>query len=73
VSEEAGVGTNLGRGEDGFVAFLAAGEPAVGEFRCSACGYGVSVYRALPICPMCGGTAWEHAPWSPVARTATLR
>jgi len=55
VSEEAGVGTDLGRAEDEFVAFLAAGAPAVGEFRCSECGYGVSVYRALPICPMCGG------------------
>jgi rubrerythrin len=60
VSEEAGAGTNLGRVGDGFVAFLAAGETAVGEFRCSECGYGVSVFRTLPICPMCGGAAWEH-------------
>jgi rubredoxin len=45
------------------VTFLAAGEPAVGEFRCSECRYGVSVYRALPTCPMCGGTVWE--PYSP--------
>jgi hypothetical protein len=55
------------------VAFLAAGEPAVGEFHCSDCGYGVSVYRALPICPMCGGAAWEHGPWSPAARAGSLR
>lgn len=43
------------------MAFLAAGESAAGEFRCSDCGYGVSVRQALPICPMCGGTAWEAA------------
>ncbi len=29
VSEEAGAGTELGRVEDGFVVFLAAGSPAV--------------------------------------------
>ena len=62
MSEEAGAGPNLGGVEDGFVAFLAAGDPAVGDFRCSDCGYGVSVYRALPVCPMCGGVAWEHPP-----------
>jgi predicted Zn-ribbon and HTH transcriptional regulator len=38
---------------------LAAGDAAVGEFRCSECGYGVSVYRVLPRCPMCSGTSWE--------------
>jgi rubrerythrin len=72
VSEEAGVGTDLGRAEDEYVAFLAAGAPAVGEFRCSECGYGVSVYRALPICPMCGGVTWEHGPWSPPARARAV-
>ena len=49
----------MSEGADGFVSFLAAGSPAVGEFRCSECSYGVTVYRALPTCPMCGGTAWE--------------
>jgi rubrerythrin len=73
VSEEAGGGTDLGRREDGFVPFLAAGEPAAGEFRCSECGYGVSVYRALPICPMCGGAAWEHEQRSPLARIRELQ
>jgi rubrerythrin len=61
VSEEAGVGTRLRREDDGFVTFFAAGDPATGEFRCSDCGYGVSIQRVLPVCPMCGGTAWEHA------------
>ncbi len=58
------MGTFQGRvseGADGFVAFLAAGEPAAGEFRCSDCGYGVFVRRELPICPMCGGAVWEAA------------
>jgi rubrerythrin len=29
-----------------------------GDYRCAACGYGVSVQRSLPRCPMCGGNAW---------------
>ena len=36
----------------------AAGEPAVGPYRCAACGYGVAVYRVLPACPMCAGDLW---------------
>jgi rubrerythrin len=44
-----------------YVTFRAAGQQAVGEFRCSECGYGVSVHRALPRCPMCSGTAWEES------------
>jgi len=47
---------------DAFGLVLRAGEPAVGEFRCSGCRYGVSVHRSLPQCPMCGGTAWESTP-----------
>jgi len=47
---------------DGFVAFLGAGEEAAGDFRCSDCGYGVSIHRALPLCPMCGGSSWEAWP-----------
>lgn len=45
---------------------LVAGAPAKGEYRCSGCGYGVTVYTQLPRCPMCGaGDAWEHVEWSP--------
>jgi rubredoxin len=33
-----------------------------GDYRCEECGYGVSVVRALPRCPMCGGADWESAP-----------
>jgi hypothetical protein len=41
-----------------------AGDPAFGEFRCRGCGYGVSVHRELPRCPMCGGIAWERPHWA---------
>lgn len=56
----------------GYVEFLVAGESAVGEFRCSECGYGVIVQRALPRCPMCGGEAWEQSAWSPFSRRGPL-
>jgi len=52
----------------GYVEFLSAGEPAVGQFQCSDCGYGVVVRRVLPLCPMCRGTVWE-----PSARPAVSR
>jgi rubrerythrin len=53
---------------DGYVSFWASGETAKGEFHCSDCGYGVTVHRALPLCPMCGGSAWEQVAWSPFTR-----
>jgi rubrerythrin len=46
----------------GFVDFSVAGTDVSGEFRCSECGYGAVVRRALPPCPMCGGTVWESRP-----------
>jgi rubrerythrin len=53
-------------GTDGdYVAFVAAGAPAAGAFHCSGCGYGVTVHATLPRCPMCGGTTWEPAAFSP--------
>lgn len=54
--------------EDGFVPFYATGETVTGDYSCSVCGYGVSVQRVLPPCPMCGGTAWERSPWRPFTR-----
>ena len=45
-----------------------SGEAAKGEYHCSSCSYGVTIYRTLPRCPMCGGTSWEPAAWSPFAR-----
>jgi rubredoxin len=55
---------------DGFVEFRTAGEAAKGEFHCAECSYGVTVHRALPTCPMCGGTSWEQTAWSPFTRAA---
>jgi rubrerythrin len=52
----------------GYVQFFATGERATGTFRCSECRYGVTISRELPRCPMCGGTSWEHAAWSPFLR-----
>jgi rubrerythrin len=54
----------------GYVEFAATGQPVAGAFRCTACGYGVTVRRELPLCPMCGSTVWELAAWSPFGRRA---
>jgi hypothetical protein len=56
-----------------FVDFLSAGARVKGEFHCAACGYGVTVYRTLPVCPMCGGSEWEQSAWSPLSRARNLR
>jgi hypothetical protein len=53
---------------DGYVDFLASGARAKGEYHCSDCGYGVTVFSVLPRCPMCGGSAWEQSAWSPFRR-----
>jgi rubrerythrin len=55
-----------------FVDFLSTGEHVKGEFHCSGCGYGVTVYRALPVCPMCGGNEWEQSAWSPLTRARSI-
>jgi rubrerythrin len=57
---------------DEFVEFFAAGQSVKGEYHCSDCGYGVTIVRALPLCPMCGGISWEQSPWSPFSRTPLL-
>ena len=51
--------------DDGFIHFVPAGTSVKGEYHCSDCGYGVTVFRALPRCPMCGGKTWELSSWSP--------
>jgi rubrerythrin len=56
-----------------FVDFLAAGARVKGEFHCADCGYGVTVFRALPLCPMCGGDEWEQSAWSPLTRARSIR
>ena len=62
---EVGAGT-----EGGYVAFWPAGVHVKGEFHCAECGYGVTVFRELPVCPMCGGSTWEQSTWSPFSRAA---
>jgi rubredoxin len=54
------VGNGVDRHDD-YVEFVRAGAPAAGAYRCSGCGYGVTVRASLPSCPMCGGTTWEQA------------
>ena len=61
--------TPLEDGDD-FVELLAAGVQSKGEFHCAECGYGVTVTRALPTCPMCAGSSWQRAEWSPMRRAA---
>jgi rubrerythrin len=55
---------------DDYVEFWAAGDAVKGEFHCSECRYGVTIVRALPVCPMCGGTAWEQTAWHPFTHNA---
>ena len=55
-----------------YVEFWAAGQSVKGEFHCSDCGYGVTIVRALPLCPMCGGASWEQSTWSPFKRAQKL-
>ena len=57
------------RAVDDYVEFWTAGEAVKGEFHCSDCGYGVTIVRSLPLCPMCGGSSWEQTPWSPFRRS----
>lgn len=53
---------------DEFVSFWTSGESVKGEYHCTECGYGVAVFRTLPVCPMCGGSTWEQTDWSPLSR-----
>jgi hypothetical protein len=48
------------------VTLHAAGDHCKGEFRCADCGYGVTVCRELPICPMCGCESWQPVSWAPM-------
>jgi rubrerythrin len=57
---------------DDYVEFRVAGDVVKGEFHCAECGYGVTIVRALPICPMCGGSSWEESAWHPFTHRSTL-
>ena len=52
-------------GDEEFVEFVRAGEGAVGEFECVACGDRAVVHGGLAPCATCGGTLWERSSWSP--------
>ena len=58
---------------DDYVEFQAAGSPAKGQYRCSGCGYGVTVHDELPRCPMCSGTTWELSAWTPFGNARNLQ
>lgn len=59
-------------GED-FVEFLPTGTHVKGEFHCAECGYGITILRELPTCPMCGNESWEQTAWSPFGRALRLQ
>ena len=54
-------------GDEEFVEFVRAGEGAVGEFECVACGERAVVHGDLSPCATCAGTLWERSSWSPFA------
>jgi rubrerythrin len=64
---------SIDQGVDDYVRFCAAGESGKGEYRCSECAYAVTVCRALPVCPRCGGSSWEQVAWSPLSRALRLQ
>jgi rubrerythrin len=55
-----------------YIHFVSTGARVKGEFHCAECGYGVTVYRQLPRCPMCGGEQWEQSDWSPFGRARNI-
>jgi rubredoxin len=58
---------------DEVVEFFAAGTRVTGQYRCSECGYGITIRSELPRCPMCSGTTWEATPWSPFSSSSAFR
>lgn len=65
------MGSALNHVDDSAGATWGSGMRAKGEFRCLQCGYGVTVYRSLPPCPMCHHAEWERVPWRPYSRSFT--
>ena len=53
---------------DGAATAPGVGARAKGEYRCTGCGYGVTIYRELPRCPMCWEESWEQIDRSPLGR-----
>ena len=63
---------SAGTDEGDFVEFVAAGTASKGEFQCAECGYGVTITKTLPTCPMCSGGSWQRSEWAPMHRAAEL-
>jgi hypothetical protein len=51
-------------------ALVTSGTAVKGQFQCAACGYGVTVHRELPRCPMCAGEEWHQSAWTPFTRAS---
>jgi len=64
--------TRTDRTGDDYVQFP-AGAHAKGQYRCSDCGYGITIHDELPACPMCAGTSWELVAWTPFANARELQ
>jgi lipopolysaccharide biosynthesis regulator YciM len=47
-----------------------AGTRGAGEYRCLECGYGIVTFSLVPACPMCHGSHWQAARWSPFTTPA---
>ena len=58
---------------DDYIEFQTAGARAKGQYRCTSCGYGVTVHDELPTCPMCAGTDWEQSAWTPFGTARNLQ
>ena len=43
------------------------------DYRCGSCGYGVVAVDLPLLCPMCGSSTWNHAPWRPFSYAAAER
>ena len=51
----------------------ASGRPVRSDYRCAGCGYGVVAAELPPVCPMCGGSTWDHTEWRPFSQAAADR
>lgn len=43
------------------------------DYRCTSCGYGISVREPPDACPMCRGTTWELGEWRPFSTSTAFR
>jgi hypothetical protein len=43
------------------------------EYRCTGCGYGISVRDVPAECPMCHNGLWEPVEWRPFSTSVTGR